>query len=284
MLFNFKLFPLSELNIEVELLGEKHLSWFHMTYGRYWIDVGDVHLFCYTPAAVETFGSHSSPDDLYVDDYVAWFWRDLLENLPAILEPIPPELAERLSSISAWNDWIDACQHWWSERIDGDDDAEITEEEIEEGEFYNYGLQWWYSRSLWFGQLSAAPNISLWNDGTHIHIAWDNRNRLLNDVPAWEVQVGQIILPKADFITDLFDFERRFITEMAERMKAALDRLSTETTSDIELEVFNLQNEHQQAAALLDQTLRTAESQSPTDWQRVLASLATYPLPYEHST
>lgn len=278
MLFNFGLFPLSELITEIGMFEVENrwpVSWYHLTDGWYWIDVGETHLFRYTRESQATFQPLRPANGLYVDYHVAAFWRDLLERLPAMLEPIPAVLAERLSSITEWNDWVEMRQNWWNAQVDDEEDEdEAVDISYEAVEFELAATQWWYERSIDTSYLVAGPNIWFWNDGTNMHIGWDNRGRLLNDVPAWEAQVGQIAVPKADFMKDLLAFEHRFMEAMTERMEASRNYRSDPPFAG---DFVSLQDAHHQYAVLLRNALRNTERREVTNWQRVLASIAAYP-------
>jgi hypothetical protein len=278
MLFNFDLFPFSELISELEQPeGERSNApyWYRLSDGWYWIDVGETHLFRYTPACRDVWQPLRRASGLYVDYFLSTFFRDLLEHLPAMLEPIPAPLAERLSSMREWNDWIaerHKCRK--EEEEEEEEDCDLDDEVEKEGEFYNYGVNWWYERNIGVGYLNAGPHIWIWNDSTNIHVGWDNRGCLINGLPVWEAQMGQIALPIADFLNELLAFDHQLMGEMAERIVAARDYWADPRFVD---NLLFLQQEQQDYAAMLGDTLSNATSRLPTDWLRVLSSIAAYP-------
>src|SRR5258708_6460670 len=164
MLFNFRLFPFSELMSEISHREhpdeyQRRVSWFDQTEGWYWIDVGKTHLFRYTQQANEQFHSPRPANGLYVDDHVTRLWEDVLEILPAILEPLPAVLVERLSSLSDWNDWLADRDDWNDARNNENDEEEFDEDGIE---FLLAATQWSHDRQLNTGPLVAGPRIWFW--------------------------------------------------------------------------------------------------------------------------
>ena len=273
MLFNFHFFPFPELVTETLLLREsteedRQIRWYDLTDGWYWIDVGKTHLFRYTTQAAEQIRSSRFAHGLYVDYYVARLWTDVLDLLPAILEPLPIPLIQRLSSLSDWNNWINARDTWNTARPEATDEKRIEEET----ELYRTAADWWYERALDTGYLISRPLIWFWSDGVRIHIGWDNRDCLLNGVPIWEAQIGQISLPIADFLADVTAFNHQFITTMAKRVAAAQDYW---TDPHFAQDLVSLQQGHIQQATLLEKTFYEVRHKIPTDWTSVLSSIAS---------
>lgn len=65
--------------------GAPELSWFALTDGRFWIDLGEDELFRYTPEILERWGE-TDPHPSYQG---AAFARDLLESLPFARAAVP---------------------------------------------------------------------------------------------------------------------------------------------------------------------------------------------------
>ncbi len=272
MLFNFDLFSFPELFTEISPLKERpmeerHISWYTLTDGWYWIDVGTTRLFWYTPQVAEQLEAPRLANGLAVDYYVARLWADLLELLPALLEPLPLPLLQRVSDISAWKNWITARDTWNDERPEETDEEKMEEET----DVYLTAARWWYERAVFTVYLVSGPRIWFWSDGTQIHIGWDNRDRLINGIPAWEAQIGQISLPIADFLADLRAFDQLLIARMAKRVAAAPHYW---TDPHFARDLVSLQQEHQQRATMLEETFRAARQKEPTDWKHVLSCIA----------
>ncbi len=275
MLFNFRLFPFSEVISEVlrrEHPEEFHpLSWYELTDGWYWIDVGKDQLFCYTQAAFNQLKPPRLVNGRYVDYYVDRLLSDILDILPVVLEPIPAQLAERLSSLADWNDWLKDSDTWNASRysdIAEDDTDDYDEEEV--GVYRSAG-DWWYQRRLDTSYLVAGPCIWLWNDGAAIHLGWDNRDRFLHGVPAWEAQIGERSFAITDFLTEIAAFHQALTQAMAERVERATYYWSDPRFAQ---DLVDLQKSQQQQSSRLEDALRTASARTPNDWQHVLASIA----------
>src|SRR4051812_35106988 len=77
----------------------KSLHWFGLTDGWYWLHLGDQEV----PRSVKR--SAEAPDGLsYVDYNVVRLWEDLLDILPEILEPVPPDVAALTSKADSWRE------------------------------------------------------------------------------------------------------------------------------------------------------------------------------------
>lgn len=272
MLFHFHLFPFSEMMSEILRREQPEksysLSWYELTDGWYWIDVGNTQLFRYTQAAFSRFQPPRSANGRYVDYYVDRLFADLLEMLPTVLEPLPAQLVERLSSFSAWNAWLEDRDTWNAARYPDDDDTDDYNEE--EVDTYRAAGDWWYQRRLDTAYLVAGPCIWLWNDGAAIHLAWDNRERFLDGVPAWEAQVGELSLPVADFLTEVTTFQQMLLEAMAERVERAASYWNDPQFAQ---DLVYLQESQQQQSSRLERTLHTLSQRTPTDWHYVLASI-----------
>src|SRR5438105_15938246 len=65
---------------------DPNLHWFGLSDGTYWMNVGQSKLFEYTAAAQ----AHAVPQ--FCDYQVVRLYEDLLEVVPYVLEPVPPQL------------------------------------------------------------------------------------------------------------------------------------------------------------------------------------------------
>jgi hypothetical protein len=275
VLFNFHLFPFSEFiseNLRQEHPEPSHsLSWYDLMHGWYWIDVGKAQLFRYTLAAFNQLDPPSAADGRYVDYFVDRLLADVLDLLPAVLEPIPAQLVERLSSLSAWNDWLKDRDTWNAARYTDTDEADTEAYNEEEVEVYRSAGDWWSQRHLDTSYLVAGPDIWLWNDGSAIHIGWDNRDRFLDGVSAWEAELGEFSFPSAAFLAEVAAFHQNLIQAMAARVELA-SRYWSEP--QFALNLMDLHKAQQQQSSRLERALQTSSHKTPTDWERVLASIA----------
>jgi hypothetical protein len=88
------------------------------------------------------------------------------------------------------------------------------------------------------------------------------------------------LFPFADFLKELLAFDHQLMGEMAERIVAARDYWTDPRFAD---NLLFLQQEQQDYAAMLGDTLSDATSRPPTNWLRVLASIAAYPPSFKRS-
>jgi hypothetical protein len=172
MLFNFRLTPLENVP-PWSRDGDQYLHWFGLTDGCYWLHTGDTELFRYREEVLEAYRYDNDSCKPYVDYPVVRLWEDLLEILPSALAPVPQTLASLLKApnLSAWRTRV---EHW----------MEAKENRLYEPA-YEHATEWLRKRFLSSGHLVAGPKIWVWNDGTHIHIEWDNRERQIEGMPAW---------------------------------------------------------------------------------------------------
>lgn len=119
--FHFRLRPLAD----VQLWGDRRLHWFALTDGWYWIEV-DGHKLFHHPSNADA--GQPSP----VDYYVVRLWEDIQEVLPSVLEPVPVDLVDHMTSDQ--DTWYGA----------GIEDAEAA-------------LDWYSGHFMYTGFLVASP-------------------------------------------------------------------------------------------------------------------------------
>ncbi|WSK39909.1 DUF5984 family protein [Micromonospora maris] len=68
------------------------LHWFGLTDGWYWIDLNGHELLRYSDHTMRHLHADGYEGMPYVDYYVVRLWEDLLQALPAVLEPVPADL------------------------------------------------------------------------------------------------------------------------------------------------------------------------------------------------
>lgn len=265
---DFRLRPLREIAPWHDADGSNpHLGWFGLTDGWYWIAVGDVELFRYSRAVLTHWAREAGGEPWfarmgglpYVDYQVAQLWSDLLWILPDALVPIPPPLAVTLES-DAWTQW---------ER-----EAEAAVMEVlpkrEASNLLYDATRWLGKRKLDSAYLVSGPLIRCWSDGTRLHLRWDNQDRMLHGLPAWEASVGQHAMSPAAFRDAIGDFNERFLRRMADRVAIAQGEWARpEVTLDPHLA------ESQHASTLWAQgRLATSAQQETDDWDATLASIS----------
>lgn len=250
MLFNFNLTPLENVQPWGQP-GEKHLSWFGLTDGEYWIQAGDDALFEYSEYVCRHFNSKR-----YCDYQVVRLYEDLLEISPHVLEVVPDELIPYISK-ATWRDWQATSGRWLETK---GEDADIDDY----WETIDAAFTWIGRRKLDTLYLSPSANIYLWSDATYVHFEWDNREKLVNGTPAWTALHGTYCLPREEFIAEVYSFHKRLIEQMSKRVERVL---SGALPSDIDIDLPWLQQEHLKRSRPIDSVL--AGPTAPTDWQRV---------------
>ena len=270
MLFRFELKPVDEIApwTTPSQNNEKFLSWFGLTDGIYWLDVGDAELFRYNPAIL-THWAKTYPEaeiDPHVDYQVVRLWEDVIYMLPMVLEPVPEDMARHVRSGGAWESRA-AWERWWEKASDWgqeqDDDASW--------ELYDQASGWWRARALDSGHFRASPSIWFWREGDTVFVRWDNRGILLDGFPVWSAEVGEVSMTAAAFLEEVRSFDGRLISAMAERVNAAQNWYRPE----IRLDWNGLNAEHQQRATTFRDVLTHPPlSAVPADWNAARAAFA----------
>lgn len=212
MKFHFRLMPVDAIPPWGTERGRPTLSWFSLTLGYFWIEINGQELFRYAGEVLahweEMYPEAYTLSLPYEDYQVARYWEDLLQMLPAILDPLPADFAERMTDPQAWMDWQDEAYRWQA-RSDDDESA---------WDAYYAALAWHGQRTWDAGHLAHPPHIWLWRVEDTIHIRWDNRNVTLDGLPVWEARQGEHTLPVSEFLAAVERFDSSLLSEMQERV------------------------------------------------------------------
>jgi hypothetical protein len=193
-LFNFVRRPIAEIQPWGEP-GRHTLSWFGLSDGWYWLELAGQELF----RGREPEQPGEPP---YVGYQVVRLWEDVLDIAPAVLAPVPPDLAGLLRAPEAF------LAH--AERLRADPAAHgATEDDVDDG------LAFWHARYLGTAHLVAAPELWLWSDGETVHALWRSQPA---GAELWQAVAGTTAMPVGQFIDELRAFDRAFLTEMGERV------------------------------------------------------------------
>lgn len=252
-------------------LRRPHLHWFALTGGWFWIEAGEAELYRYSQAAINAMVREqpvapwvSEVLEIPYDDYqVARLWEDLLELLPDVLEPVPPQLAASLGPDGPWTAW---------ER-----EAETAVEAVEDETLYENAQDmreaaagWWWKRHISTAYLQAGPQIWFWSDGSNAHIEWDNRALSLDGVPVWEALLGHHTIPVADFLEEVRSFDAQFMRQMHDRVASAQAEW---TRPEIALDPGLADEQHTRSQSMRQCTESIAR-QEPTAWDKVFRAIA----------
>ena len=113
--------------------------------------------------------------------------------------------------------------------------------------------------------LLPSARIRMWSDESTVHIEWDNREELMNGVPAWTAILGSYQLLRAEFIREVRSFHHRLMEQMGERVAQVLTGAPADVTID-------LWQQHQQYNVPIDRLL--AGPATKTDWEQVTAAIS----------
>jgi hypothetical protein len=239
--FDFRLRDLDQ----VEPWGEgedRHLSWFGLTDGEYWIEAGGATLF-----------EWRTDEGLFRMDYqVSRLHEDLLGIVARALEPVPGEIALLVGSDGGWS-WVDEVTAWRTAHPDASREADET---------HGLALGWLSDRSLDTLYLVGGPWIVFWSEGGSVHVSWTGRGNR-----HWTAGEGAHSVSRDDFVAAVRDFDERLMSAMGARAAAvragafpAQVRLLGDPVA-----------EHVERATRLERTL--ARRVEPTDWAPVRAAI-----------
>ena len=257
MLLNFTLLPLEQVAPwgSPDEPGNRHLQWFGLTDGQYWMEVGDSTLF---ESSSQVQASHGV--SRYCSYYVARLHEDILGMAPHVLEPVPPSLAPYISGDSG-RAWEATARKWIEESTE--------QNENERCDVYVQTALWISARKLDNYYLIAPPNILFWSDESTVHIEWDNTNRKFDgQQPAWSATRGSYHLSRDDFIQEIHSFHERLMEQMRVRVKQVIAGL---LPAEIKVDLSELKREHVRRERSLSDCFGLP--QPATDWGRILEAI-----------
>jgi hypothetical protein len=227
---------------------DRKLHWFGLTDGHYWIStpIGDA--LRYTEEVTQQWKCDSS----YVDYQVAQIFENIQEVLPYALEPVPPDIAEIVSS----PDWY-AKGEAWHESLP--EDSELSETWLD-------AMEWWWAREFDTAYLKHGPSFQIWRVKDQITIRWDSREE---GESVWLLPEGECSLDVNSFTSSCYAFLDSVIEQMQVRVNS-IDQ-SGWPRKDCSLDVPLLIKEQRIRSAAI-QTLGVRRPN--TDWATVRERLA----------
>lgn len=251
--FRFELAAVEEIT-PWGLPNDPSLSWFALTLGDFWIELGDATLFQYTPEALAMWPKHPTP---YADYQIASCVRDLRSCLEPALEPLPTELAAIAADVGALSE-LRTRTRATAALIDPDDNADL----------HYTAWRWLGERSPWMGYFVEPPRFQFVRLGNEIQIGYDNRECRLDGVPLWTAQLGSHRLSIDAFIAALNDISTSLLAAMAARIDdLAAGRAAPQTPVDI----ASLREQHTTWQNELTAPIAPREPDVP--WSDTLAAL-----------
>lgn len=242
-MFEFDLTPVEQ----IQPWGESpnlSLHWFALTDGKYRIRVGDDYLLNYS----DTFLGNANNSTSFVEYQVVRLWEDIVEMLPAILEPVPERLHSLLvASATERNEWL-----------------EKAVEDLPE-----VGTYWLCDRELDCGYLTNAPQITIWSTETDVIVGWDCELKSKSGEPVWSATRGSYRMSRNEFLSIVNEFNSALIVQMRDRV----DRLASGWKSDtVSIDLSQLIHEQKDRSTWLTNHLRRTSS---TPWNEVVRLLAS---------
>lgn len=252
MLINFTLVPIENIHPWGNQ-GDHYLHWFGLTDGEYWIQAGNASLFEYSAHAQTGDGGR------YCAYQVVRLYEDLIEMLPYILEPIP-DLFEKYIWGDTGNTWQEVCSTWFDKNCDFMEQSLFYK-------IYDSATAWIGKRTLDSTHLSPSAKIAIWSDQEYVYIGWDNREKTIDEAPAWTATLGKHKLPRDKFLEEVKSFHHRLMAQMATRITQIQ---AGALAPDIKVDLPGLIKEQEQRLLTLDTSL----SHLPhTDWEQVKGAI-----------
>jgi hypothetical protein len=257
-LFEFKL----KLLQNFKSYSEEHaltLSWFWLTDGIYYMNVGQEQLFRVTNEMLNHWKQEYPDTDVnqpFVDYQVVRLYEDLLEILVDVMQPIPTELQKYIATREEFENWSSSVWDLW----------ESTEDE-EIKDICELAIEWCgYSRHLSTLHLADKPSIQLWRIDDTIHIRWDNGDNEIDGIPYWTTTRGEYTLSADTFMQEVESFHQRLMNEMEQRVQL----ISTNNPLDpsINIDIQGLIKEHEQRKNTL--AAEMSRKLSVDDWTTVI--------------
>jgi hypothetical protein len=235
--FRVRLRPITEI---LPWGPSRQLHWFGLTDGWYWIEIDDLELLHYAPQTVQKyFGDGPGAATPYIDYYVVRLWEDMLSLLPAVLEPVPDDLAEFMSSDPG--DWTSP------------DEAPAQA-----------AAQWYDSHVLDMGYIGCPPAIRWWRRTASSRddtiVAWQHRPGKIEFAAP---RTGQATTPTSAFVGAVEELDRELLSAMEERI-AELERSGP--PPGVHIDMQQLRAEHRDRATWLQRRRTQARA---TDWTEV---------------
>lgn len=265
MIFDFTLDPIEKVypwgNPE-----DLEIHWFALTQGSYRLKVGNEYLLNYTSDFInhlsEKYPEFNQPRNTLVDYYVVRLWEDILDIIPALLEPVPKELQHFLYSgyknIQALN-----------ERAVDWEEAKVENGANEDQAWHTFELatDWLNNRWLDSAYLSPSARIWVWSDENDVVISWDNSEVKVGEIYVWAAIKGNYRISKNDFIKEIQEFNKCLFDKMEKRVKTICQNWKNDK---IKIDFEQLKSEQKNRAAWLELTLKNKRK---TNWSEVISAL-----------
>jgi len=229
--------------------GQQRLHWFGLTSGRYWLETAAGEALTYTIEAQQLWELPSA----HVDYQVARWLEDIQECLPAILEPVPVDIADIVSD----SEWLSRAANWR--------EAETEEQEMyARWDLYDDAARWWHDREISTAYLRHGPRFWCWRIEDDIHLRWKVENNREGDVPVFLVPRSYCRINATEFQTAACNFCEEVLSAMQRRVEQI--RQEGWRRTDCSVDVSELVREQQQREIFFSGLRNQC---CATDWDRV---------------
>ena len=227
-LFNFRLKHPDEID-PWGREGNYSLHWFGLTDGEYWIDLGNIKVYEYSPDIRSEWNAPSQ----HIDYQISRFVEDLFHILPSVHISVPDHLFELVNSHSDLIRYLERHDAWVNKQSDDDT---ITDEFIENTEAL---MSWISSRHIDSMHMINGPHVWLFRNGERIRILWHTEGTSDNGSRFWSADSGQTEMNYADFINEVEIFKTAFFDAMKKQVEICLRK----DWGPIRIDLNNLQRE-----------------------------------------
>lgn len=228
----------------------KSLTWFGLTDGLLWINVGDSVIYEYADEAMKQFGFNIK----YNDYQISRFLEDFSETFRFIAEPVPKYLYDNIDTfMSKIDEWHSSANHASSEDYD-----EFYEKK------YEPLTQWFTNRVFDSAHLIGGPVIGAFRYGDNVKIYWNSDYVLEDGTSLWTSPKGIYEMKYNDFVAEVQRFFKAFHEDMDVQVADVVDL----GIKDVYVDVHQLYVENKFRKQMFTQKLRHLNHRF-TDWDKI---------------
>lgn len=211
-MFNFNLKKLDNI-IPIGKPGDLRISWFWLTEGELWIDLGEATLYEYSDQAMVYFKNKLSPfNDYYIVRFIEDFsilFNHISENVPKPIFDITTDLLQFDNEAEQWLDLNETDDNRYSNFYFKD---------------YQKLISWRWDRNMNSGHLKGGPNISFFRNEDIIRILWKSDGKLENGIKIWKFENGYCDMDYGQFVQEIQKFKDDFFKKMLEQVKISTQK------------------------------------------------------------
>lgn len=245
-MFHFQLKPINK----IEPAGKEpnqSLSWFYLSDGDLWLNVGNQTLYEYTTEALANFPDKPTP---FNDYYIIRF----IEDFSCLFEKISQSIPSKFYTITDdLEPFLNTAQKWLDQQDESDDEFYF--------EVYDKLISWIYERKLSSGHLIGGPRISFFRNENKLKIIWESDYCLDNGVKLWTATNDSYEMDYYDFVNEVEQFGTQFFKTMGYQIQEVIEN---DWPNTIEVDKKRLLEEHKERELEFLQNLEFLKN-SPQD-------------------